>query len=282
MTNRFCDTEIWSKDWFLELNTKQKLLVKFLFDNCDCAGFYKISWHLLKVFFNDVEITREDFEKIKQVKFLNDNLVFIEDFALYQCKVKSFNDLNPKNNAHKGVLKLLKKYDIFEAPNEGLVSPLEGAQEKEKEKEKEEGKNTFLQVVEKEKEKEKEKKSEKKLDPFVDNPIIAKFRTEHERIIGTKLYLTAQQRMKIMELNSEISDFTETITTAFLKVKNINFDIPNFKPNGGWLLKEDNYTNVLNGMYDKCDKKEESKDWTKDGPDWYVNAKARLAEKGIY
>lgn len=145
MSNRLCDTEIWKKDWYLDLSTKQKLLVKFLFDNCDCAGFYKISWHLLRLYFNDCEITLEDFEKIKQVKFIAADFIFIEDFALFQCKVKSFNDLNPKNNAHKGVLKLLEKYNIFKAPSEPLESPFEGAQDKDKDKDKE-----------KEKEKEKE------------------------------------------------------------------------------------------------------------------------------
>lgn len=146
MTNRLCDTEIWEKDWFLELNTKQKLLVKFLFDKCDCAGFYKISWNLLRVFFNDVKITREDFEKIKQVKFIEDNLIFIEDFALFQCKVPSFDKLNPNNNAHKGVLKLLEKYKINLAPSKGLDSPLGGAQEKEKEKEKDKDNTTSKQI----------------------------------------------------------------------------------------------------------------------------------------
>lgn len=159
MTNRFCDTEIWKKDWFLELTDKQKLLTKFLFDNCDCAGFYKISWHLLKIFFSEAP-TREDFENIKQVKFIDENTIFIEDFALFQCKVKSFNELNPKNNAHKGVLKLLKKYNIFEAPAEGLVSPLEGTQEKDKEKEKE-TKITFKELKE---EKENKKEKEESLD----------------------------------------------------------------------------------------------------------------------
>lgn len=176
MTNRFCDTEIWTKDWFLNLNTKQKLLVKFLFDNCDCAGFYQISWNLLKVYFNDVEITIDDFKTIKQVRFIKDDLIFIEDFALFQCKVRSFKELNLKNKAHLGVLRLLKKYNIFdyenaspfEAPLKPLASPFEAPQEKEKEKEKD---NNSLnnRVVELdsyndtliEKEKEKENKKEK-------------------------------------------------------------------------------------------------------------------------
>ena len=151
MPNRLCDTEIWTKDWFLELSTKQKLLVKFLFDNCDCAGFYKISWHLLNLYFNDEPLTIDDFKKIKQVKFIDDDFIFIEDFALYQYKVSSYNELNPKNNAHLGVLKLLKKYNIFSpslgasqpltspslAPSEPLVSPCPAPQDKEKDKEKE-------------------------------------------------------------------------------------------------------------------------------------------------
>lgn len=146
MANRLSDTEIWTKDWFLDLNTKQKLLVKFLFDNCDCAGFYKISWRLLTLYFSDVKITEEDFKKIKQVKFIDDDLIFIEDFALFQCKVSSFDKLNPNNNAHKGVLKLLEKYGIFKAPSMGLTSPSNGAQEKEKEKEKDKDKEIEKEI----------------------------------------------------------------------------------------------------------------------------------------
>ncbi len=132
MANRLHDTEIWTKDWFIDLNVKQKLLVKFIFDNCDCAGFYKISWNLLKFYFSGETITKDDFLKIKQVRFIEDDLVFVEDFALFQCKVKSFDKLNPNNNAHKGVLKLLEKYGVFKAPSEGLTSPSLGAQDKDK------------------------------------------------------------------------------------------------------------------------------------------------------
>ena len=71
-------------------------------------------------------------------------MIFIEDFALFQCKVSSFDKLNPNNNAHKGVLKLLEKYNVYKAPNEGLISPLNGAQEKEKDKDKEKSKNLFI------------------------------------------------------------------------------------------------------------------------------------------
>lgn len=138
MTKRLCDTEIWNKSWFQDLPIKQKLLTKFIFDNCDCAGVYEISWKLLKFHF-DEEITKEDFEKIKQVKFLDENTVFIEDFVLFQCSIKTLSELKPTNNAHKGIIRRLEKYNLLQAPSEPLSSPFEGAhsgaQEKEKEKE---------------------------------------------------------------------------------------------------------------------------------------------------
>lgn len=93
-------------------------------------------------------------------------------------------------------------------------------------------------------------KKTKKTDPFTNNPIIDKFYAENKRIFGKKLYLTAQQRQRVMELNTEIEDFPNTITTAFEKLKTLDFDLPNFNPNAAWLLRDDNYTNVLNGLYE--------------------------------
>ena len=206
MSNRFCDTEIWTKDWYLDLSTKQKLLVKFLFDNCDCAGFYKISWHLLRLYFNDCEITLDDFKKIKQVKFISDDLIFIEDFALFQCKVKSFNELNPKNNAHKGVLKLLEKYNIFispfQAPNEGLASPLYGAQEKDKDKDKD-------------KEKDKEKEKEERIYGEYQNVCLTK--EQYNKLLG----ICASEKL----LNELVNSFSVNIEVG--KERPYKADLPN-------------------------------------------------------
>ena len=70
---------------------------------------------------------KEDFEKIKQVKFLNENTLFVEGFVLFQCSIKSLNDLNTNNNAHKGILKRLEKSNLLQDPNEPLTSPSQGA-----------------------------------------------------------------------------------------------------------------------------------------------------------
>lgn len=126
MTKRFCDTEIWTKDWFIDLDTKHKLLTKFLFDSCDCAGIYKISWKMLNFLFDD-KITLDDFRQIKQVKIIDDNTVFVEDFVLFQQSLSSLDDLNPNNKAHLGIIRRLKEIKPLLSPNqgatEGLVSP---------------------------------------------------------------------------------------------------------------------------------------------------------------
>ena len=111
MVKRLSDSEIWNKDWFLDLTDKQKLLVKFLFDNCDCAGVYEISKRILRNSFEQ-EITKEDFEAIKQVKFISENKIFIEDFIKFQYNT-SIPLLNPLNRVHKGILKSLEKNNII-------------------------------------------------------------------------------------------------------------------------------------------------------------------------
>lgn len=118
MPKRFSDSEIWTKDWFLDLSIKQKLLLKFLFDNCDCAGIYEISYRTLKNCFNE-EITKEDFKGLKQVKFIDENTIFIEDFIKFQYNTE-IKDLNSKYSVHKGIIKKLNKYNIFERVAQGL------------------------------------------------------------------------------------------------------------------------------------------------------------------
>ena len=94
-------------------------------------------------------------------------------------------------------------------------------------------------------------KKEKNLDPFFDNSIIQEFQKYYLLNFNCKAFLSANQRQKIMELNSDIPDFKEAIPIALEKLKNVKFDIPNFTPTANWLLKDDNFTAVLNGAYDK-------------------------------
>ena len=99
MTKRFVDTEIWNKDWFLDLSIKQKLLLKYIYDNCDCAGVYEISYRNLQNCFNE-PVSKKDFEGLRQVKFISENKVFVEDFIKFQYGW-SMNSLSGKNSGEK-------------------------------------------------------------------------------------------------------------------------------------------------------------------------------------
>ncbi len=110
MAKRFADTEIWQKEWFLKLSLKCKMLVKFLFDNCDCAGIYEPNFTLLSFYIGE-QITEKDFEEIKQVRKLENGNYFIEDFIKFQYNT-TLDELNPKFSVHKGIIKQLEKNNI--------------------------------------------------------------------------------------------------------------------------------------------------------------------------
>lgn len=252
MPNRLQDTEIWKKDWFLELSTKQKLLVKFLFDNCDCAGFYKISWNLLKFYFSDTEITKEDFTKIKQLKFIQEDLIFLEDFVFFQYKVKNYNHLNPNNNAHRGVLKLLDKYNIYTSPslgaNEGLISPKLAPQDKDKNKNKD-------------KDKDKDKDINQSLYGEYNNVCLS---SEH---YGKLLSMCMDKDL----LNELINSFSVNIEVG--KERPYNADLPNAHYER---LKA--YYSYRKKYPDKFREEQQSQS----NKEWYEKMKAKLAAKGMY
>ena len=113
-----------------------------------------------------------------------------------------------------------------------------------------------------------------KLDPY-QNPIIRIFKDEYSKVFNNKPYLTAIERNKIVELCADIEDFTQTIPVVFAKMKSIDFGFSNWKPTVSWLLKDSNYTAVLNGAYDKQGSKSAL-------ADFFREEKERLRQKGIY
>lgn len=89
----------------------------------------------------------------------------------------------------------------------------------------------------------------KKTDPYI-NPLINKFKELHEKIIGKRVYLNAAECNKLTELAADVEDFSSTLPTVLKKLKNLKFDGIGYKPNASWLLKDNHYTEILNGAYD--------------------------------
>ena len=131
MAKRFTDTNKWSKSWFMDLSTMDKLLWIYILDTCDHAGIWEANWKLVN-FMTGLTLSGLPESFNKQVTPLDGKRYFIRDFVEFQYGI-----LNDNNNAHRSVLNVLQKYNIKTLPpNEPLNSPSQGAQDKDKDKDK--------------------------------------------------------------------------------------------------------------------------------------------------
>lgn len=67
MTKRFVDTELWQKEWFQNLGLKYKLLLKYIFENCDCAGIWNMNFSLASFSIGD-KVNLDDVKYINSIK----------------------------------------------------------------------------------------------------------------------------------------------------------------------------------------------------------------------
>jgi hypothetical protein len=143
MAKRFVDTEIWAKAWFQELSLKEKLLVRYIFEQCDCAGVWDINFRLASFVIGE-NVSLNDIDSINNknnlFEVLDNDKIFVVDFIKFQ-----YGTLSENCKPHKPIIEKLKKYNLFQRVSKGYSKGIQTLEEKEKEKEKE-------QVKEKEKE----------------------------------------------------------------------------------------------------------------------------------
>ena len=145
MAKRFVDTEIWNKSWYQELSLKEKVLVRYIFEQCDCAGVWDINFRLASFIIGE-SVSLEDIETINEKNFLfeifDNDKIFVVDFIKFQ-----YGTLSENCKPHKPIIEKLKKYNLFERVLKGYPKGIHTLEEKE-------------QVQEQEKDKEKEKEKE--------------------------------------------------------------------------------------------------------------------------
>ena len=203
MVKRLTDTEIWNKDWYLDLSIKKKLLLKYIFDNCDCAGVYEISYRNLRNCFNE-EVTKEDFENIKMIKFFDENKIIIEDFIKLQYGV-DINGLKPRNSVHKGVLRCLEKHKL-------LLNPFETVKNKDKNKNKNKNKN-------KDKNKDIDKDKNQQNDFDIKN---------NNNCINSDMEINNKSDIKVInDIKNNINNMNNSIKNDNSLTQDNNFDIKN-------------------------------------------------------
>jgi len=129
MANRYCDTRIWEKDWFLDLSLEMKMFWKFFCDNCDHAGLWTISARKLKTEI-DPQLT---LEKILAVPAFAERFVVIDDklFCEGYLKYQYKGELVLTNSVHRGAITRLKmagidpyslgSIKVLQSPSKGLI-----------------------------------------------------------------------------------------------------------------------------------------------------------------
>jgi len=110
MPKRFTDTEKWKKGFIRRLPTKYKLLWLYILDDCNHAGVWDVDLDVAEIRvgskINKKEAIKHYSENIKI--FDNGNKWFIPKFIDFQ-----YGQLNENVNAHKSVIKLIDKYDLY-------------------------------------------------------------------------------------------------------------------------------------------------------------------------
>jgi hypothetical protein len=140
MAKRFTDTNKYKKPFIRGLQGPYKLLWDYLYHDCDHAGIWIVDFEIAQLYLGaDMPVNKSD-----ALKYFNNGEIRIIEFD--GCKkwlIPSFIEfqygvLNEQNRVHNSIILELKKYKI---DFKDLISPLQGAKDKEEEKDidKEEG-----------------------------------------------------------------------------------------------------------------------------------------------
>lgn len=134
MSKRFTGTDIWGQDWFLDMPNEYKLFWRYILDECDHAGFYKVNTksfgRLIESSVDaDKALSLFNVDKIR-VRAVKSGLWYIEDFIVFQYGTQ----LNPANRVHNSILKLLAQFDLNLTSIRGLKDLNDGLKDKDKDK----------------------------------------------------------------------------------------------------------------------------------------------------
>ena len=132
MARRFTDTEKWKKPFIRGLQGAYKLLWLYICDDCYHAGIWQVDIDVAKIRIGEDINTKEALTAFgdKVVSFDGGTKWFIPSFIEFQYP----SGLNPSNNAHSGVIRVLDKYKLLK--NKPHISPLQESKDKDMDKDK--------------------------------------------------------------------------------------------------------------------------------------------------
>jgi hypothetical protein len=130
MAKRFTDTDKWKKPLLKSIPCQYKLLWLYICDDCDHAGIWNVDIEVASIRIGEQISEQKAIEIFGEKIFVFDGgeKWFIQSFIDFQ-----YGELNEKNRVHESIIKILKKYNLFNI--KPLTSPLQGAKDKDKDKE---------------------------------------------------------------------------------------------------------------------------------------------------
>lgn len=130
---RFCDTETWNEDWFLELENEYKLLWFYILDTCDHAGFWRPNKKKFEFLIGKEIDLEKGFKKFntekERVLKVNDKWFIIGFIPFQYGRI-----LNLNNKVHKSIYNLLVQNDLKLTSIRPQVEVKQGVKDKEKDK----------------------------------------------------------------------------------------------------------------------------------------------------
>jgi hypothetical protein len=138
MPKRFADTELWTKEWFMNLSPGEKCAFQYLASRCDNVGVWSPNYKLAEfVIGSEIDWSNLPNKMNSNVVILPSGKWWLPDFCSFQ-----YGELTPECRPHKTYIDLLKKHGLYDEYLKGInrvsVPLAKGTlRDKEKEKEKE-------------------------------------------------------------------------------------------------------------------------------------------------
>ena len=110
MAKRFTDTEIWDKQWFMDLSPRMKCFVKYVRDKCDVAGIWYANYILASVYIGE-HVSEDELLGIDN----GEQFVKISEGKIHCVGLAQFQygeNLSYSSPIHKKVIDILDKFGI--------------------------------------------------------------------------------------------------------------------------------------------------------------------------
>lgn len=137
MAKRFIDTELWEQEWYMHLNSNEKLAVLYIFSRCDCVGVWKPNITYAKILLGvDVDFNALLEKCNGNIEVLESGHWWLVDFCDFQ-----YGQLNENCRPHASYIKRLQKYGLLQRVYKGYTKGIHTLKEQEQEKDKDKDKD---------------------------------------------------------------------------------------------------------------------------------------------